>query len=134
MARECLGLNPADVECNRALLFSFTRNGEYGPELRQAIDDCLAHAPDDPQCLEVKIGAELHAGDLEAARADLARREAMVDQPPDYLDEARLAMALHRPAEACEGFRNACRLSQEYACKMVRKVCSDTPPSANVAP
>jgi hypothetical protein len=124
MARQCLGFDPTDTECNRVLVFSFTRNGEYGPELRQAIGDCLSADPIDAQCLEAKVAAEIHAGDLAAAASTLARRESLVDQPPDYLDEAELARAQRRPAEACEAYRAACRLSQEYACKMVPKVCT----------
>ena len=125
MARECLGLDPGQMECHNDLIMSFTRSGEYGPELRQALDDCLSTQPRDPFCLEAKVLSQVQTGDIGGARDTLAIRESLTDQPPDYIGEAEIALASHQTAAACEAFRNACRLTQEFACAMAGTICSD---------
>lgn len=127
-ARECLGLNPEIMDCHHALVFSFSRNGEYTPELAQAIDDCLEFNPDDPECLETAVGLRLHAKDLAGARELLARRNEVPDLVPDYIGMAELSMASGDVEDACASFVEACRLSQEYACAMVKTLCGGTAP------
>jgi Flp pilus assembly protein TadD len=123
LARECVGIDPANIECHHVLGFSFSRRGEYGAELRQEIVDCLAVDPADRHCLELEVASQLRSRDLAGARRTLAQRQALPDAPPDFLDEAELALAENDPQAACGAFRDACRLGQPYACRMVGKTC-----------
>ena len=54
LARECLGPDPQNADCHHVLTNSFTRKGEYGAELTQAIDDCLSVLPDEPHAWRAK--------------------------------------------------------------------------------
>ena len=125
-ARDCLGRDPVAAECHHALLWSFTRKGEYGAELRQAIDDCLAVSPDEAYCLEAEVLASLRAGDLARARAALTRRDAAPDMQPDYIGEALVALASNDVAAACVAFEESCKIGQPYACRMVHERCAIT--------
>lgn len=127
-ARDCLGRNPNISDCQHALVYSFTRKGEYTPELVQTLGDCLALDPKDPECLETSIIVRLKAGDLAGARRALAERNAIPDFVPDYVGAAEVALASGDRPEACKQFAEACRLSQEYACAMVKTGCPDVKP------
>ena len=129
LARECLGLAPLDVGCHHVLINSFTRTGEYGAELNQAIDDCLSVFPDDASCMASKVLAEVHARDLVSARRWLEQRNSLVGHPPYYLGRAILAEAEGDVSTACESYHSACRTGQPYACAQVQKLCpnADSP-------
>jgi hypothetical protein len=130
-ARDCLGADPLDVDCHRVLTQSFTRQGEYGSELDVAIDDCLAVYPEEAQCMEAKVLAELGANNISSARDWLARREALSDQPPDYIGRALIAESQGDLSGACDAYRDACRFMQPYACKRVEAECSTTNDAPN---
>jgi hypothetical protein len=71
----------------------------------------------------VKVLAEVHAKRIASAKQWLAKREALDDQPPDYLGRALIAEAEGDLPAACEAYRGACRFSQPYACRIVDGVC-----------
>ena len=142
LARECLGADPTDIECHHTLLSSLSRYGEFGLELDQAIDDCLAFVPEDAHCLDTKVTSavyaarvaetdELRAARLASAKAWLARRDALADSPPAFLSRAVVAEAEGNRPAACAAYGEACRGEQPFACRMVREKCTTadvTPP------
>jgi hypothetical protein len=126
LARECLGFNPAEIECHHVLGYSFTRGGEYGAELALEIQDCLEVDPADARCLEVQIMAQVRSGDLADAHETMKLRNSLTDEPPDFIGEAAIAQADNEPAAACADYGNACAVGQPYGCAMAR-ACGSAP-------
>jgi hypothetical protein len=126
LARECLGRDPTDARCNWALLWSFTRQGDWGAELRQASADCLDALPEDAFCIDIAADVAMRDGDLATAERLLdSRASTNADEDRQLIfQQALLAEAKGDRAAACSLFTATCSQGFEPACVRARRVCA----------
>jgi hypothetical protein len=115
-AQQCLRLDPADRECFRDELYSYTRDGDFA-NAKILLEECLYDDPNDLDCLQGMVTQHVRDKDFAAAR-ELAER-IRVRAPGSMfslLSDAQIAERTGQLAEAIRLYEGACSQAQEYAC------------------
>jgi len=116
-ARRCLETDPDNASCRQVRRRALVEVGDWSTAM-PLLEDCLAQAPDEPDCLGGMILARLARNELGMASA-LAGQLARVD--PDsalsHFARANLLDAQGKLEEAQPHFAAACKLGKTAACR-----------------